>query len=670
MKKMALAALATLSVSCAWAAKDGKGWVVVNEDNDHYFKCERTNDHWPVAGGDAQMTVPALEAYADMITASGKVTHVFWCICGGRPNVDGMPWEPIWYSLTQEGADFTVIDAGSRTWPENALLLHRRGIDPYKTWIARCRKNGAQAWISMRMNDVHHLWRDKYFRNTVFCDSHPEMNVSRDKRAQWERASMDYSFQAVRDHHMKMFKAIVDRYDADGVEMDFCRSGTYFPEGKGREFMPLMTDFIREAGAYAHAKRGKGYGVAIRVLPDPQKAYDKGFDVATLAKEGAVDVVIPCLQSPVGNGFTIDHAAWKEVLKDAPGVVLVGGTTTTFGGPYHNPSSLAGWSAAMRARGWENLYLFNYAYMNRATREAGYFKDALYAKADDAVPRTFLFAGDKREPARARKVVKGKFVKAAFDPASWTYSVDGETPRKFEFSSRRNLRVKAKADGGDYPVLAKAVLEGVLVAEADGTAAIGAGFDWRWEVDVNGKRAFGRNEFVSARDKVSFRADDFRFRAAVKKGANKVRVEIVLGTVGMAEMRAIDPAELTEGFDVTDEEHYFRHVKAKVRDVGEWNPFGAKLDAPWWQTVELPAGTKTHGTVARVVCEFRGGTVPRVVTLNGVDSLASEVKNGELTKTVTYVIPAEAVRGGVNVLGIMPVEPPAAAVVRAALEVE
>lgn len=417
-----------------FAAQDARGWVVVNEDNDHYFKCEKTNDHWPIAGGDAQMTVPALEAYADLITASGKVTHVFWCVCGGRPNFDGTAWEPIWYSLTQKGADFTVIDAGSRTWPENALLLHQRGIDPYKVWIARCRKNGAQAWISMRMNDVHQLWRDKYFRNTVFCDSHPEMNVSRDKRAQWERASMDYSFPEVRDHHMRMFKDLVDRYDADGIEMDFCRSATYFPEGKGLAQTPVMTAFIREACAYAHAKRGKGYRVAIRMLPEPEKARAKGFDVATLAKEGSVDVVIPCLQSPAGTGFTIDFAAWKRVLADAPKTVLVGGTTTTFGGPYHNPASLAGWSAAMRADGWENLYLFNYAYMDRPTREAGYFGDALYTKVGDAVPQTFIFfQGNRWSPIRLDR------------DRCWTMSL----PKGIK--AHKAVRVVCSVDGGAVP---------------------------------------------------------------------------------------------------------------------------------------------------------------------------------------------------------------------------
>lgn len=372
--------LAAVPLAAAACAGDKDGWVVVNEDNDHYFKCEETNDHWPIRDGDAQMTVPALEAYADMLTASGKVSHVFWCTCGGRPSYDSKAWEPIWCSLTEEGADFTDFGSGSRIWPENALLLHRRGIDPYLVWIARCRKNGAKAFVSMRMNDVHYLWRNQYFRNTTFCDGHPEMNIMRDKSAQWENASMDYSFPEVRAHHLKMFKELVDRYDADGIEMDFCRSTMYFPEGKGAGFASVMTDFIRETAAYAHARRGRSYKVAIRVLADPEKVRERGFDVAELARAGAVDVVIPCLQTPRRDGYTIDFAAWKSLLKDSPDVILVGGTTVTFDDRYHNAVSLSEWSEKMRALGWRNLYFFNLPYKDRATREAVYFGKATIRK--------------------------------------------------------------------------------------------------------------------------------------------------------------------------------------------------------------------------------------------------------------------------------------------------
>ena len=44
-----------------------------------------------------------------------------------------------------------------------------------------------------------------------------------------------------------------------------------------------------------------------------------------------------------------------------------------------------------------------------------------------------------------RRMVKPELVKAAFKPDGWRYAVGGETPRAFDFSKRRNLRVGAKS---------------------------------------------------------------------------------------------------------------------------------------------------------------------------------------------------------------------------------
>ena len=67
-------AIATIwTAGSAFAGTDG--WLVVNEDNDHFFKL-----------GDEWQTKKGLERYLDVVL-KGPVTHFFMCVCGQRASL-------------------------------------------------------------------------------------------------------------------------------------------------------------------------------------------------------------------------------------------------------------------------------------------------------------------------------------------------------------------------------------------------------------------------------------------------------------------------------------------------------------------------------------------------------------------------------------------------------
>ena len=69
------------------AVADTDGWLVVNEDNDHFFKL---SDEWQSREG--------LLRYLDIVL-KGPVTHFFMCVNGQRTSYDSKTWEPIWAGL-------------------------------------------------------------------------------------------------------------------------------------------------------------------------------------------------------------------------------------------------------------------------------------------------------------------------------------------------------------------------------------------------------------------------------------------------------------------------------------------------------------------------------------------------------------------------------------------
>jgi len=660
MKRTGFVLAACVGAMAAFAAE--RGWVIENEDNDHYFYGQDD----AIKGLDAA-SKEALEKYADHLLEGGRVTHVFWCVNGQRPNYDSKVWEPIWTALSDP-----LVKQGhsSPDWPKNAKKMFDSGIDPYKVWIDRTRAKGASAWVSMRMNDNHDVWVPHATRVTRFSQDNPRYWIIPNfKGGQWEPYALDFVHPEVRDWTFALAKEIIERYDADGIELDFLRASSYFKADEAVANQPIMTAFIKRCREVANAvgqKRGRPYQVAMRMPATIEEANADGFDVAEILRQGLVDVVIACNQSDAH--WDVPVKAWKKLIAaNAPQVRLVAGTTAWS----HSPASLRGWTAKMREEGAENFYVFNLQWANPALQKAVRPDGAFDAAGCRALPQRFTV--DQYDPPAPppRHMVKADLVKAAFKADGWRYAVDGETPRAFEFSKRRNLRVKAKADGTDYPVLGKAKLTGELVAEADGFVALGMGFDWRWELDVNGVRTFGRNELVDAQDACKFRASDWTVRVPVKKGVNTIAVSVDLGTVGEGEMRVVDASELKDGIDVLPQEEYAERTKSGIAKPPRETKFNAPITRALAYKRALPKAVKASKGAVVEMKLTHGQEAPTAVRLNGVASDAVTVKGGERHRTLRAAFPAGAVRPGDNVISTDPfMGKSGVRVLSAALEIE
>jgi len=294
---------------------DGRGWFIVNEDNDHFFKLPS-----------AEMTEKGLVEYADYI-ARGKVTHVFLCVCGQRTSYDSKSWEPIWTGLGERARKDTATwsDGTHDCWAVNCKLLRDKNIDPYAVWIRRFREKSVSPWLSMRMNDVHFGSDTNYFRNTTFYKAHRAWQLNPDGEA-WTDWQLDYSRPEVRDYHLSQIREIAERWDADGLELDWMRFGNAFRKGEERANAHLLDDFMREARAAvdsASHRRGRPMRLAVRIPPTPQEAERLGFNAIVWAREGLVDVVIPDAFWEMPSNLPV--AEWVNLLRGTK-VRLVMGT--------------------------------------------------------------------------------------------------------------------------------------------------------------------------------------------------------------------------------------------------------------------------------------------------------------------------------------------------------
>lgn len=171
------------------------------------------------------------------------------------------------------------------------------------------------------------------------------------------RRGLDYRHPAVREYMLGMLCELVERFDVDGVELDYMRHPAFFRVDEGRACAYLMTDFLRRVRARfdeVGAQKGWGFDLLVRVPPTLDDALRLGLDVCAWMRERLVDHVV------AGGGFIPFETPVHEFVDAArdTGCRVYG----SFEGlrPALDEEVLRGIAARCWDAGVDGLYLFNY----------------------------------------------------------------------------------------------------------------------------------------------------------------------------------------------------------------------------------------------------------------------------------------------------------------------
>jgi hypothetical protein len=171
---------------------------------------------------------------------------------------------------------------------------------------------------------------------------------------------------------MALIKELLERYDMDGLELDWMRFGFHFKIGFEEEGRRLLIDFHKQVRALAdqHARRlGHPIKIGVRVPSRPQTARGLGLDAIAWAKQGLIDmIVITPFWATVE--FDMPVELWKELLGDSK-VILAAGLEINLR-PHikvwpkypenmsNSAETVFGAAASLLHRGADRIYLFNY----------------------------------------------------------------------------------------------------------------------------------------------------------------------------------------------------------------------------------------------------------------------------------------------------------------------
>jgi hypothetical protein len=260
-------------------------------------------------------------------------------------------------------------------WPYKAKLLYEKGIDPYQVWIKGFREVGISPWVSMRMNDVHYNNDISHWIHSKFWREHPKYwRVQGDPQKGYFDRAFDYEHKEVRDYHMALIKELLERYDVDGLELDWLREPFCFRAGREKVGLKLLTEFMAEVRQLANGwatKRGHHIQIAARVPVRPETAEGFGLDAITWCKKDLLDILVLSPRFP-STDYDIPIELWRKRLGQAADTVKIAACLEVRIQPCSdsafkhfrlaNYETMCGFTAAMLDRGADLIYYFNQFY--------------------------------------------------------------------------------------------------------------------------------------------------------------------------------------------------------------------------------------------------------------------------------------------------------------------
>jgi uncharacterized lipoprotein YddW (UPF0748 family) len=312
-----------------------------------------------------------IDHYVDVMARAGVTT--FLCNTNARrTNYRSRVWESFWDGYDPAGADdqpflAAIPRADVRAYRNligNMLAVHRQGIDYPARVIQRCRHDAISPWITLRMNDRHYTETPDHPFHGSFWKKNPQL--CRKNCPGSYALCLDYAHQEVRDYYRALVVETLDRYDIDGLELDFMREPYLFSAGKEAEGTPILTGWIRQVRKLVEetaAKRGHPIRLGVRVPSRPETALGMGLDAITWAKEGLIDLLVVTPRWATLE-FDMPLGHWRQLLGSAR-VTLAGGLEILCrpaGEPpvVATPELATGAAVSVLSEGADAVYLFNH----------------------------------------------------------------------------------------------------------------------------------------------------------------------------------------------------------------------------------------------------------------------------------------------------------------------
>ena len=360
-----------------------------------------------------------------------------------------------------------LTDDRQKTQAANLRSLIAEHGGPVTVIAQLCREAGVKFFASLRMNE-HYDMETASPNYGRFRRDHPELLIGRpdDDLAEGSlhhgiRTGKDYAHPEVRAFMSRIVLELVERFDVDGIELDYFRHPAHFRPDEAYANRSLMTEMIghlrRQIDEIGHQK-GRHIEIAVRVPGTVADSARIGLDIEAWIKQGLADIVI------AGGGFIPFETRIDEFVAAAEGTPCqVLGCFEALR-PLLEPEVMRAIAARYWDQGASGIYFFNYYNMS-----AEWKRD---------------FVGDLADPAKLSRLSKRYDVDAR--PVENPTTQLGWSFRNAIPSAQLPVRLE-RAPADQAVMLRIDIVDDLAAARADGVISactLGLGFNQLCAGDV------------------------------------------------------------------------------------------------------------------------------------------------------------------------------------------
>ncbi|MBM4003445.1 MAG: hypothetical protein FJ295_09190 [Planctomycetes bacterium] len=139
-------------------------------------------------------------------------------------------------------------------------------------------------------------------------DEHPEWLIA---GGWWKPGLWNFAIPEVRQHKVAVLREVAERYDLDGINLDFGRHPPVLPIGQQWEHREALTDFVRQVRRMLQGvaeRRGRPFLLSVRVADTVPGCHFDGMDIESWVRQNLVDIVILGTRS-----IQVDLAGFRRV---------------------------------------------------------------------------------------------------------------------------------------------------------------------------------------------------------------------------------------------------------------------------------------------------------------------------------------------------------------------
>ncbi|SVD61771.1 uncharacterized protein METZ01_LOCUS414625, partial [marine metagenome] len=251
------------------------------------------------------MMQPLSEEHQAAVERRRRIIVNFDVISGDQTFGGRDPEELVAWKFDFIGREGTQIDSvwwewgegHQAPWPSRTMPLYdqegyRRwadaGVDIVQVFLDASRDRGVEAFYEYRINGSDNDLGP--VRKIPMKEAHPEwLQWTWNANGYW-----NFAIEGVRKYKLSIIREIAQRYDVDGIALDFARVCPVLPKGKQWLHRQELTEFMRGVRSVTEAAatdRGRPMLVAARVPENLLGCHYDGLDVESWCEEQLVDLL-------------------------------------------------------------------------------------------------------------------------------------------------------------------------------------------------------------------------------------------------------------------------------------------------------------------------------------------------------------------------------------------